>query len=677
MLTVRVTVLGLLPVALCVVLLTLFGNPQPWQPYSIIASPPLIAQGGDGEQRPPTTWAMRPEGSTMPAREYPASRSRDDHPFAVVGRRAVASMVCDDVMSRSPGVRSTAGRFLDSFNTGNEELSAHIVSKEDSARMCTARVPTDAYQQLPDGPSALMLMKALFPPSGDGTAGGWNWSSPIHHSELAYHQKNGDSNAATAVTRFDANPRSRFCYYVLRNACVEHGRLVFFRDPTHANQSSGVDAQLKGKALRLCNELRRKFHLHYTVRDASFPGGGQPAAGRVHRAVAAHVPACWQYYGYHLFQCLASMFTMQLQHGLQDVDVWLYNHAASLPEASRAHFSHQLHLGSSQDFTDGGANRYWGLWEQNTQDPGRVRVLSGAAPTRPVMSTCYHTMLIGQVVHHELTTPQRRVHAMWLRNVLRRQFRRELQRPVSLAAATTDALWLDAAPLLNEDVGRSAHDNTTLRVTVADRTHGKRQGSRSIIDVGRLMAAIADHLMADQQHPKEWQPRPLPEQDGRTSGRGAHKEAEGRATLGCVRGLPSQFILDHVTRTLRGADSAPHSIRSVVLCLVDWAVLPLGVQAAVAEASHVVVAAHGGGNTWIALQRPHTVFIELWHSPYVPRNVFVTMAQEYNVRYYAHLRKDVPAPGNFMHQSVNVDVPQLLSLIDAAVGYLSFVADGW
>ncbi|CUG78716.1 membrane-associated protein, putative [Bodo saltans] len=678
--------------------------------------------------------------------------------------RRFAGVICDFVVDqqrqrhhdeKQQAFVSPQGRFLDDYasgndpptdlglgqnnnnnnnnnnNTGTDALRRHCrlmeTSKDSSAVITWIRAvlfptTTTTTTSIPRHKTRQSHVVVVSNNTTAVSSRGWNWTF-VADNDLSSTSARGagsttnplHNNVVSHIQRFEEHPRSRFCYYTVRNACIEQKQLVLYAgDPTNSNDSrsvvgsssslsSSVDVQLKGKPFRLCNELRRKFRFHYSVARRSMPAAAPATASDITtRNVSrrhAHISACWQYYGFHLFQCLAALFTMQLQHNMpDDVDMYLFNHASSLHESSRDHFSHQLVLGNSASFLDGNeeghsrskgkssdmnkkkiaSNAYWGMWAQNTKSPSHIReVFNGAQPAAveggngsPSSSPtlCYERMLVGQVVHHELTVPQRRIHRWWMQSVLLEQYR------IS-SASSTIANHPSKSSNGDNDVAylmlpRDGANEGALRVTIADRQRGKRQGSRSIVNIGLLVKSIVKKLVkiADDRclYSGTWR------RDAFENGASHHHQLHRHGCVRCPHATSLSSPKDGGVDAGRQQQHAKHE--EVIVCLTDWATLPLSTQAAVAYASDVVIAAHGGGNTWIALQRPQTVFIELWHAPYVPRNVFVSMAREYNVRYYAHLRRDVATPGNFMHQDVTVEIPQLMSLLDAAVNYLVFVA---
>lgn len=644
-------------------------------------------------------------------------------PHNVGGWSSFLSVVCLRVApSTMPRWSSAAGRFDDAYDTGNDNPydivpTSSRSSRDNQTSGTTTRDQLEAQHELQQlcregvmsrsssdhsSTKLQLVLRILFPSSTVATVAadggrpllvpspsqGWNWSAAAHNNGNGAVARRSSVGHPTLVQRYSEDPRSRFCYYVLRNACVEHGQVMLLQEPSNGSEPPpplSPLSQLKGKPFRLCNELRRKYRLHYSVASSapSLQDKEQRHMSSPSLHPNGHVASCWQYYGFHLFHCLASLFVTQLQHNMPNVDMFLFNHAASLHESSRDHFSHQLILGSATNFTDGNERRhvskdvsamtrshvwnaYWGMWAQNSKSPSQIdEVFSYAkqqqqhkTPPSATPRQCYERLLVGQVVHHELTVPQRRVHAWWLQSVLLTQYHNgEARQQHHLQRSS----WL----LLPDVVDRSAtrrsfSASAPFMVTIVDRQNGKRQGSRSVVNIGSVVKSVVESLVATPStYTGTWTADAL--------------QRANADRYGCIQGAPSHRFVETALRSSQPQDRAL-SVSAVVVCLVDWAMLPLAVQAAVAQATDITIAAHGGGNTWIALQQPHTVFIELWHAPYVPRNVFVSMAREYNVRYYAHLRRDVAAPGNFMNQNVVVDVPQLLGIIDSAVGYRMFAA---
>lgn len=203
--------------------------------------------------------------------------------------------------------------------------------------------------------------------------------------------------------------------------------------------------------LRLCNELRAKISLPVLDADAirrsaanvsSSPSASssssaalmmtlrelqflkrRPTAADWIEERSAHVLSCWNFYGYHLFQCSVAayyaefMFDEELQRQRMQVfaagnnnvssvivgkssnnsiitnsnissggggvnvtitmpfDLWLYNHAVTMTSALRNHFSHAMYLGSTASWLDPVREKAEKalLTEQELQDGDAVR----------------------------------------------------------------------------------------------------------------------------------------------------------------------------------------------------------------------------------------------------------------------------------------------------------------
>jgi hypothetical protein len=308
----------------------------------------------------------------------------------------------------------------------------------------------------------------------------------------------------------------------------------------------------------------------------------------------AHVTACWQYYGFHLFQCLAAAFAAEAELNVSNVRLYHYNHAQSLPKVSREHYSHAMYLGNGKDWNDPTPDpsiaasgfvlpsSFWRLWSQNTQLPSDVSELK-KFPFKEGHTACYRSAIIGQYNHHGLTKEARRGHVVRLREVL-------------------------GAPSEPGPCGGPFRVLFTYR----DRGSSRLQGGRLFENVDSAVERAAG---------LEW-------------------------------------------------PSSGGSVKMFHVSKVDWARLPVQEQAALAGRTDILIGMHGAGNSWLALQPPRSVFIELWPDC-VSRNVYLAMARQYNIRYYSvcHMQKD----SNFMHSNLKVDLNKLEGRLRLAFNFLQAV----
>jgi hypothetical protein len=281
----------------------------------------------------------------------------------------------------------------------------------------------------------------------------------------------------TELQRATGDKSSPQCYYRVRDFCVKDGALLFIR-PRGSAKVPPV-ALGDGTSLRLCNELRAKINLRFFT--AEEPPAGVPWEDD---SRPAHVTACWQYYGYHLMQCVATAFVAESLHGFirpgdvssRNVDMWLYNHAISLPQVSREHYSHRMYMGGRTNWSDTAPRRkqyyrapWWALWSQATSDPSRVEELFkfpvGRDATGP--DRCYHRGLIGHPNHNAVLGPPRRAHRMHL-----------------------DALFLTGGRHHDDAAGTAFTGQHRYRILVTQRGHGKNQGGRRILNLPDVVAAL-------------------------------------------------------------------------------------------------------------------------------------------------------------------------------------------
>lgn len=510
---------------------------------------------------------------------------------------------------------TTRGLFQDDFDSGNDVPHLVDVSNNVNDSMVTSLYHALHY--------FVPLSSNVEPNRHHGTDKREDFRFPTSSGpSVATKFRRGHHIFQSEIVRHSEDKASRQCFYRVTNACVIRGQLALFGPHAAALPH-----------FRLCNELKGKVKLRFKV----FPDSPALPPAPLSRQ-PAHVAACWQYYGFHLFQCLASLFTIQLLHNVTNVDMLLYNHAVSLPEASREHFSHQMFMGSAVTFEGSESeerdpvtghrkyarNRYWAMWSQNTMLPSQIsEVKRFAFHNDSSKDRCYREMLVGQPNHHALTNIQRRVHAAHV-----------------LLKLQGDSLFPPpyCTTVRNETTARD-HSNEpsvvmpVLRITLVDRQKGKMQGGRRILNVPAVVDSLLREFFAE-----------VPSSMSRI-------DYNNTQLLGrCWDGAAASFISLNIAERVR-------------LCVVDWATLNLREQILRAQQTDVLIATHGGGNTWLAFQPRRSVLVELWHSSFVPRAVFLSLAKQHNIRYIPLLKDEVKDAGNFMHQAVSVDIPKLISLL--------------
>lgn len=454
------------------------------------------------------------------------------------------------------------------------------------------------------------------------------WQSAAQHHRRRF---------VSAVERHREESKHPFCYYRVTNACIIGGQLTLFGPQASAFPN-----------FRLCNELKQKVRFRFrVVPDAPVH---PPYAVGATSSPRAHVAACWQYYGYHLVMCLASLFTLQLQHNWTNVDMLLYNHAVSLPEVSRLHFSHALFRGSNTSFDDPvpavGAKPlpYWALWTQNTLHPRQIQEVQRAVFAESGPDRCYSQMLVGQPSHHALLPVHRRLHAMHLQHIMQKRTAQYANSTYALDHIEAE----NAAELFCRESSSSGEFfSSTFRVTIVDRRSGHMQGSRRILNRAAVFSKVVSILSSDASRG-----------NAQRTGQTPHCE---------VHTPNLRFFSQRIAANQDGTDRRRLPQR-VVVCLVDWALMDFADQFRVAHHTNLLIATHGGGNTWLTFMQPRvSAFIELWEAAYVPRNVFSALAEQLDVVYLPHLKSSVTEVGNFMHKNVEVDLRVLEHLVEQAV----------
>jgi hypothetical protein len=567
---------------------------------------------------------------------------------------------------------STSGLFDDAFRTGNAEEA------------------TEAHRSAAtadgDGPSVSQLWE-------DASAGG---------APAPKRAASSDTSIVSSFRRASSHRNSPLCYYQLRAACVVDGQLVLLENvsvpseghpPSLPASENGTWTTVFGggvgseKGFRLCNELRRKINFRYGTRpwrrspDARRDGGVTPSAlpASLSWRPFGHVLACWQFYGFHLLECLVSAYTVQRRFGMANVDLLLYNHAASLPRVSREHFSHAMYVGSNASFWDPvspvardlqyARHPLWGLYGQNTLRPADVfEVRRGAFPPHG-QTRCYAKLLVGQPDPRggTVTDADRRAHAWRLRALLGVARMPQLSIARFCAAGQARVTVVQRGGLRTDASGGSGGGGSA-----AD--NGQQlQGRRGFANVQEVVAAAArashPRCGATNTSSKEWRSRQW------------RKECAGAVGDADAAAAGSRAVLTTAVR------------------LVDWAEMDMRQQARVAASTNILVATHGAGNLWLALLPPRSVLVEVWPAC-IGRNVYVSLAKQHNMRYIAVCRGNntqaragtavaaVNASGallepqsqgarqnrrrsNYMTDSVVADLDLLQHAIESALQYLA------
>eukprot|EP00759_Apiculatamorpha_spiralis_P018800 PhF_6_TR25132/c0_g1_i2/m.34586 len=286
--------------------------------------------------------------------------------------------------------------------------------------------------------------------------------SAIRAPEVAFSFPPSPSTSTfvTSFVRAAEDKKSPLCYYRVTNFCVIRQSLVFFIPPNERQNNKDFDS------LRLCCELRPKFQLRYAIRS---PPSRPPYPIQANQSTA-HVAGCWQFYGYHLLQCLVSVWWTQKSHfrDTHNIRMWLYNHAQSFPREVREHYSHKMYLGSKSSWMLDVPGKYWALWSQSTQNPDSVSELF-KFQTDAQGGECYSHGLIGQPHHDTIPWETRKAHSL----MMLRKF--QIKRSI-----------------------RSS--STKLRITLAVRGTGRVQGSRALTnneDVAKLLREYGELRMVD------------------------------------------------------------------------------------------------------------------------------------------------------------------------------------
>ena len=147
---------------------------------------------------------------------------------------------------------------------------------------------------------------------------------------------------------------------------------------------------------------------------------------------------------------------------------------------------------------------------------------------------------------------------------------------------------------------------------------------------------------------------------------------------GCGQGEQPQKMLVLVrrggaraqgTRTLSNAPAVARAGREAGLDATEASFedVPLVEQVRLSAEADVFVSSHGGGNTWLAMMRERSIFVECWLD-YPRRLVYVDLAKQRNIRYYP-VSQGVPGAA-YLTQSVEVPIPQLRRILTDALAYL-------
>ena len=453
---------------------------------------------------------------------------------------------------------STRGRFLDAFDTGNEE------GEEDMSM----------------NPPSMMKLDRTFSRASAG---------------------NSAEIVVTEVQRHNASKHSPMCFYRLRSACLVKGQLVVFhkmapttsgsKNPSNVEDGTGNWSTLSAgddSSFRLCNELRRKINFRFVLQawPTNLSVGVTIDGKREQVSIPprhswrnhAHVLSCWQLYGFHLLECLASAYTAQRYHDVADVDLLIYNHAVSLPKSSSQHYSHATFVGSNLSFDmpvsplanqlNYAPNPFWGFFAQNTQHAADVVEVRRSA-FHYGASRCYNRMLVGQPDPRALRNQDRRDHAQRLHKTLGVEGIRQLSTQSFCATGRAHVT------IAQRGLHRAAAGEQNL------------QGRRGFANLRELVAA-----------------------------------AENASVATCLSSSTDPS----------GCEVTAAARLETNVSVVDWAELSLRQQAAVAARTNILVATHGAGNLWLTFLPPRSVLIEVWPEC-IGRNVYVSLAKQHNIRY--------------------------------------------
>eukprot|EP01060_Flectonema_neradi_P009368 TRINITY_DN16675_c0_g1_i1.p1 TRINITY_DN16675_c0_g1~~TRINITY_DN16675_c0_g1_i1.p1 ORF type:complete len:456 (+),score=65.21 TRINITY_DN16675_c0_g1_i1:71-1369(+) len=102
--------------------------------------------------------------------------------------------------------------------------------------------------------------------------------------------------------------------------------------------------------------------------------------------------------------------------------------------------------------------------------------------------------------------------------------------------------------------------------------------------------------------------------------------------------------------------------------IVSFEELPFVDQVKAAATTDIFISSHGGGNTWLAVMPPHSVFIECWLD-YPRRLVYHQLASDLNIRYMT-ISQGVDGTA-FLSKSVLVDKSQVENAIRNSLSYLN------
>jgi hypothetical protein len=429
-------------------------------------------------------------------------------------------------------------------------------------------------------------------------------------------------NFTTILSRASSDKTSPLCFYQVQNFCIsgndQDGFLLVFFNLEQNSHSLLIGTEFSSKKLRLCNELRKKFNLPFQNRfdDVS-------SSVLVSNNNSAHIMACWQFYGYHLFQCsVAAFFAQEIinkqtaknkdkMNEITSIDLWFYNHAVSLPKASRDHYSHKMFLGSESSWLDGNYSLsssssssttktkkeeksvlnapLWGLWAVNALSMKREQVvvkellhLSGNVQQHTKKKIfCYKQGIIGQPVHHVVPNEIRLLHVAKLKEMY--------------------GLNKMMTPL----------NNKKKKILISQRGFGSKQGSRKIANLDFIVNKLASNFA-------------------------------------------EQFDVS----------------------VVDFAAMNnFQEQIKIAHEANILIATHGAGNIWLAFlskfeSSSSPLFVELWPQETVARDVYQIMCKQYGVRYspiFAKMKPLFSKPEevkfSFLHQDVEVPWKELEEIL--------------
>ena len=364
------------------------------------------------------------------------------------------------------------------------------------------------------------------------------------------------AGATTHETRYVAGPghTAPLCYSELTNVCVAGGVLTLSVDPAVAG--------LRGRGgglLSLCNEGAAKGnHLHVRVAAsaAEDPARTRRPAFSGKRLYVLH---CWQYYGYHLWQCLLGVWARFQRAGRGGAEEW-WGAKGVLPDAQYAlTFGMPRHgatddaagmfrrspgglAGADEPFAPKAENAYFPLFRLLSPRAADFARLSDLQTPR-----CYATAYAGSPNPYQATAEEWRGFVLHAKGMLRAG--------VAASGRAAALTALVAARGGDEHPARAATRSPQLVVTIVQRKHSYR-----MLNVAHVLEA------------------------GRT--------------------LPLYYSSGEEGQT--GRQEQPPALRTEA-AVVSWEDMPVLAQVAAAARTNVLVGVHGNGLTWLVFM-PNAVF---------------------------------------------------------------------